>query len=97
MILLNEPMSSKRYKLACVSAKSDQSLGWMLYTKCSQGSKVSSGIKLRLIRLYGCTDRLDSSLYANANLYLMLDSSSFKKYLESVNELLRVISNNVAF
>ena len=42
----------------------------------SQGSKVSSGGKLRLIRLCRFADGLDSSLYGHANLYLMLDTGS---------------------
>ena len=46
-------------------------------TMVSQGSNFSSGRKLRLIRLCRCADCFESLLYAHANLYLIVNSSSF--------------------
>ena len=53
---------------------------WSVFDWCSmgsQGSNVSLGRKLRLITLCGFTGWFKFLLYTHANLYLMLDTSSF--------------------
>ena len=54
---------------------------WSTFNGCSmgsQGSNISSGRKLRLIRLCRCTGWSGFLMGTHANLYLMLDTGSFK-------------------
>ena len=41
------------------------------------GSNISSGIKLKLIRLWECEDWFESSLNSHISLYIMLDIVGF--------------------
>ena len=75
-------MSTKRYKLACAPIKDiDQHPHSLIRvfngrSMGSQGSNISLGRKLRLIRLCKCADCFEHSLNAHANMYIMLDISS---------------------
>ena len=54
---------------------------WLVFDGLSMGtqrSNISSGGKLRLIILYRCADRSESSLYTHANLHLILDTGFYQ-------------------
>ena len=75
-------MSSIGYKLACALIEdSDQPAHTRRLIRVfdgrsmgSKGSNVSSGGKLRKLRLFGRAALFESSLYAHAKLHLMLDT-----------------------
>ena len=71
---MNELVSSKRYKLACAPIKDSDQPALLrslirVFDGCSmgsQGSNVSSGRKLRLVKVCLCTDSFESLGYLTA-------------------------------